>query len=163
MSISSNKRHDLKKKNIQTLKRQIQGYLKLVDSLPIFSDNNIEAGYDSEPEIDMNSKSLQTDVVLSFCRPWLELLEENKYRAILFDIAVMAWNLSLLKNTERMQKILDLIRSGKILDSWVEIIFQMIERKLKKFRDYKFQIVDYKAEFKENNVFHLKTSVMYLN
>jgi uncharacterized membrane-anchored protein YjiN (DUF445 family) len=117
------------------------------------------AGMVTNPEgMDKMSEVLQV-----FVDPYLKSVTNSSQRETLFDIAVMAWNLSLTPENERQSLVEEMLEQlaqrGDLLaqQEMREIIEELITRKLELFPDNRRLIVEFHLQ-ETRNKFHLSVA-----
>jgi hypothetical protein len=153
MSIKSNKKHDIKKKNIQKMRRRIHDNMykpdfddPFMEPMIIIEDKEIDRG--------IAGKDFKvSQVLVDFCRPWIgEFVEDNEGMEQLFEFAVVAWNQDYIKGIEKIEYLKSFLKDYEYSEKWVDILADLMERRETIFSGYRFFIVDNKVTFTEKGI-----------
>ncbi|MCT7968404.1 hypothetical protein NG799_19020 [Laspinema sp. D1] len=104
-----------------------------------------------------------SEVLEEFVEPYLSSIETPVERKKLFEVAVVAWNLSLMPETVRQTMIDKLIQeSMEGADPWIKqdmrkMIDELIARKQKFFTQHKRYVIDFQLE-DTGSGFHLSVA-----
>ncbi len=104
-----------------------------------------------------------SEVLETLVEPYLEVSDDYQERLILFQIATIAWNLTLLPESEQQSAMKALLKqAAKDIDPLAEkemknFVNELMARKLELFSDNQRYIVDFELKDTGNN-FHLSVA-----
>lgn len=93
-----------------------------------------------------------SEVLESFVAPYVEFTDNRSQRQKLLEIAVVAWNLALLEEKERRSMLEDTIaqfipiNNATAQQDFLEILDEMVARKLEFFAEFKRVIVNFELK-----------------
>jgi hypothetical protein len=138
------------------------------ESLEMFSEQVQKSGLGQKQVktfIRPKGQAKMSDALEAFVEPYLEHAETYQATQNLYSMAVMAWNLALVSEEERQSTLDDFIKrdalgkSKRDQQDAIEILTEMMERKLRFFGENRNFIVDYQLRM-IGNQYHLSVASM---
>jgi hypothetical protein len=162
MSIKSNKKHDVKKKNMQKLRRRIHDNMNkpdfddpFMEPLIIIEDTEVDKGI-------VGTGFNASNILSEFCRPWTEEFQETgadeETIERLYDFAVAAWNQYYLKEDEKIQYMWSFLQKYEYSEKWDKILAHLMKLRETIFSTYQFIVLDNQVNFKEDGISITTTS-----
>jgi hypothetical protein len=138
------------------------------ESLKMFSEQIQKGGLGQKQVktfIRPKGQAKMSDALEEFVEPYLESAETYQATQNLYGMAVFAWNLALVSEEERQSTLDDFIKrdalgkSKRDQQDAIEILTEMMERKLRFFGENRNFIVDYQLRM-IGNQYHLSVASM---